>query len=180
MINQWQAVPSHGRGPRFDPVSAHQPHEQIHEGNQSSPNVIPFRQRPSEDPDSAPIGTDRHRQTWTRRGPSSAYVPPAGRVTLPAEYTFIYYVRVADFIKIGQSRHWKRRVNNLNTASPFDVHVLLVEMEQPKREKFLHKKFRHLRHRGEWFRAEPELLAFIEKLVAEHHDLSCCASYEGW
>ena len=35
-------------------------------------------------------------------------------------------------------------------------------------EKMLHEHFAHLRHRGEWFRRDGELLALIEKLKANN------------
>jgi hypothetical protein len=33
----------------------------------------------------------------------------------------------------------------------------------------LHSKFEHLRHRGEWFRAEPELLQSIKENARDVH-----------
>lgn len=170
-----EAFPSHGRGPRFDPVSAHHPSEAIREENQGSPNVVPFRPRV---PDSAPIGTERHHNGWTARGQGSRIV--LDKAQLPEGATYVYYIRVADFIKIGISRRWKRRINNISTASPFEVQVLLVEIESPALEKRLHRKFKHLRHRGEWFRAEPNLLAYIANKVANHHDVSLSVVMEAW
>lgn len=81
--------------------------------------------------------------------------------------TFIYFARVGDYVKIGQSRDYKKRIDNIKTASPFPVEILHVEMNKPEFETAIHRKFAHLRHRGEWFHAHPDLLAYIDKISNE-------------
>jgi hypothetical protein len=81
-------------------------------------------------------------------------------------YTFIYFLRAGDFIKIGQSIKWRRRLSNICVASPLDVVPLHVEMAEPSRERRLHERFKNLHHRGEWFRAEQPLLEYIEERKA--------------
>src|SRR3990167_10029607 len=85
-----------------------------------------------------------------------------GRRVAPLDAcTFIYYVQVADYIKIGCTADWKKRINNIRTSSPFEVKVLLVEINHPRFERRLHKKFSQYRHRGEWFCVTPELLSYV-------------------
>lgn len=84
-----------------------------------------------------------------------------------SKYTFVYFVQVADFVKIGHSQEWKRRIANIQTASPFDVRLLHIEVNLPTFETSMHAKFRKFHHRGEWFHAHPDLLAFVAKRAAE-------------
>ena len=83
------------------------------------------------------------------------------------DWVFIYFVRVGDFVKIGMSREWKKRIANLKVAVPFDVELLHVELGLERSEKSLHKRFRKLHHRREWFHAHPILLAYIAGRAAE-------------
>lgn len=117
---------------------------------------------------------------WTVRGEA----PPAAfygeKKTIPPGWTFIYFVKIGDFIKIGSSSRWKRRVNNFCTGSPFQVDVLLVQIERPEYEKNLHKKFRSLHHRGEWFRAERKLLDHIARKAGTDRDVSRRPCFQCW
>lgn len=74
----------------------------------------------------------------------------------------VYFVRSGDFIKIGFSKNWPLRFSRLQTSAPTKLEVVHVESGWLQTEKALHRKFRHLHSHGEWFRAEPELLAFID------------------
>lgn len=75
----------------------------------------------------------------------------------------VYFVRVGDYIKIGCSHRWRRRITNIRTASPFEVEVLHVELNNVGHEKVLHRRFKALHHRGEWFHAKEPLLSYIEE-----------------
>jgi Meiotically Up-regulated Gene 113 (MUG113) protein len=82
--------------------------------------------------------------------------------------TEIYFIECGDFIKIGHSTRLGLRLSGIGVDNPHPV-VLLHEARGTIRdEKMLHEHFAHLRHRGEWFRRDAELLAFIEKLKAAH------------
>jgi hypothetical protein len=82
---------------------------------------------------------------------------------------FVYFIRAGDFIKIGYSRSIRSRLIKMATDVPMEPEVLHVEPGTFRTEKVLHRQFASFRMRGEWFRAAPELLAFIEqrKLVRE-------------
>lgn len=59
----------------------------------------------------------------------------------------------------------KDRLKALATAHYDELKVLATITNAPAGlEQQLHEKFAALRVRGEWFRAEPELLAYIESL----------------
>lgn len=69
-------------------------------------------------------------------------------------------------IKIGRARDIEKRLRSLQTASPVELELLKtlqVESESQAQvlERELHCRFEHLRLKGEWFKAEPELLSYI-------------------
>lgn len=61
-------------------------------------------------------------------------------------------------IKIGKATDVKKRLSSHQTSNPEALRVYGVMRGD---ESAIHQKFEHLRLRGEWFRREPELLAFI-------------------
>lgn len=71
----------------------------------------------------------------------------------------VYFIRFRDLVKIGYTTNLPRRMASL----PHDE-VLHVEPGTMADEKRCHLAFAHLRGRGEWFRAEPDLLGFIDDL----------------
>lgn len=76
---------------------------------------------------------------------------------------FIYFIRSGEFVKIGKSRHWKKRMANMQVGSPHTVVPLLVLIGPAKLEGQLHKRFRASHYRGEWFHMGPAIGAFIKE-----------------
>lgn len=70
----------------------------------------------------------------------------------------VYFARLGDLIKIGRSRDPVARAEQLNAT------LLALMPGGRKLESTLHRKFAAHRESGEWFRVQPELLAFIEEL----------------
>jgi hypothetical protein len=66
-------------------------------------------------------------------------------------------------IKIGYSKDIKGRIKELQTSVPWPLEVLATTTGDLSREIWLHGKFAHLRMQGEWFRREPDLVAYIEQ-----------------
>ncbi|WP_457299143.1 GIY-YIG nuclease family protein [Phyllobacterium sp. P5_D12] len=81
---------------------------------------------------------------------------------------FIYFVSAAapGFpVKIGISQDRVARFFQLQNALPYDVDVLaIMPTKDPLLERRLHKRFKHLRLRGEWFERSQELLDYIQLL----------------
>lgn len=78
----------------------------------------------------------------------------------------VYFIRCGDFIKIGFTRgraQLDERVKTLQIGNPFDLEVVDWIVGNWRLEQFLHEKFDHLHHQGEWFRADPELERFIAR-----------------
>lgn len=84
---------------------------------------------------------------------------------------YVYFVRCGDFIKIGFSSNPRERLNSIRAAMPLEVEFLLAFACKAKAEGNLHRKFAHLRHRNEWFRAGADLLAYIEWLRTESQEI---------
>lgn len=89
---------------------------------------------------------------------------------LPEDRTYYVYFITADFpgfpIKIGISEIHNMRFSALQTAIPYEIKVLAVlPTENAILERQIHRKFEHIRMRGEWFQSTPELLDYITYLV---------------
>lgn len=82
----------------------------------------------------------------------------------------IYFVLNASrkAVKIGYSANVVRRLNGLQTSSPDKLKLLGVCPGSRSEEVELHVRFATLHIRGEWFRADPELLATAKAMCAAH------------
>jgi hypothetical protein len=80
---------------------------------------------------------------------------------------WVYFFRAEglDLIKIGwTTRSPSERYSELDMFSPVPLCSLgYIECEQSGLEKQLHREFKDLWHRGEWFRSDPRLLGYIAK-----------------
>jgi hypothetical protein len=74
----------------------------------------------------------------------------------------VYFVEAGDFIKIGFTTDWQRRIPTIQISSASPLRLLTLVQGDHDLEAALHNKFSHLRQRGEWFRKAPELISFIE------------------
>lgn len=74
----------------------------------------------------------------------------------------VYFIRGGDYIKIGwTSGSPSKRMAALSTGNHERLNLLLAVSGTRTEERRLHRKFRDLKHRREWFRAEDPLLDFI-------------------
>lgn len=97
------------------------------------------------------------------RGPA---IPPA-RPASPREArpAVVYFLKAGKRIKIGTTRDLHTRISAIRNASPEPVELLATMPGSRDEEKDLHQRFSHLRTHGEWFRAEAELILFINSLA---------------
>ena len=84
---------------------------------------------------------------------------------------YIYFILNCDSqaIKIGIAKNVKRRLKSLQTSSPSELKLLGTIKENNvnkarKLEQSLHKRFKKLCIRGEWFKAKAELLQYIKEI----------------
>ncbi|MGG6294977.1 GIY-YIG nuclease family protein [Leptolyngbya sp. AN02str] len=84
---------------------------------------------------------------------------------------FIYFVLNEDSnaIKIGRAKDLAKRLKTLQTSSPAKLKLIKsIQVEGSedahKLEQSLHKQFHEIRLAGEWFKAEANLLSYIDQL----------------
>lgn len=96
---------------------------------------------------------------------------------------FVYFMKCLSYVKIGYTTsnlyHYRSQKQN---ANPFKIkYVGLIpcnsEQEMKEKEDALQEKFKHLKHRNEWFHGVPELLNYIED-HAKKPDSYVNAAYE--
>lgn len=82
----------------------------------------------------------------------------------------VYFVQCGDGgpIKIGYVtgnclEQVEKRIYVLQVGSPYPLKLLLVMAGAVCKERSLQKQFAHLHIRGEWFKPEPALLAYIQE-----------------
>ena len=74
----------------------------------------------------------------------------------------IYFIGCNDlYVKIGVSENLHSRLASLQIGNPYDLRILKAVDVSDKAEAYLHNKFSHLHHRGEWFCLNSELKDYI-------------------
>ena len=74
----------------------------------------------------------------------------------------VYYIRWNERIKIGTSAHPAQRL-----AAIWHHELMAFELGGRARERLRHEQFAALREGGEWFRADPVLLAHIQAIAGD-------------
>lgn len=81
----------------------------------------------------------------------------------------IYFIRCVSLkaIKIGQAGNPGKRLAEMQVGCPADL-VMYGKCHGTKEdEKMLHAKFRSQKIRGEWFTETPEMMEFIDNVIAK-------------
>src|SRR3972149_5875499 len=91
----------------------------------------------------------------------------------------IYFIScdALSLIKIGRSADVNKRLSHLQVSVGADLRIIKAVPADPWVEIAVHNKFRHLRVRGEWFKADKELLDFIADFKAPERTLSIGEEY---
>lgn len=92
---------------------------------------------------------------------------PLTQARSPDVHGHVYFIRAADAIKIGFSIDPPGRLASLQTSNPEDLHLMGAVRGTTADERELHVMFCHLRLRGEWFRAEEELIDHIKSVLID-------------
>lgn len=81
----------------------------------------------------------------------------------------VYFIQVNQSgpIKIGYSTSVSSRLESLRISSPYDLNLLGTIKGGKSAEQKLHKRFKHLHIRGEWFAPEKELIDYIESVTSQ-------------
>ncbi len=80
---------------------------------------------------------------------------------------FVYFIQAGDAIKIGFSKNPPDRLAGLQTSHHEDLLLLGSIKGTPEDERNHHQMFCHLQLRGEWFRAEEELVEYINSALLD-------------
>lgn len=89
---------------------------------------------------------------------------------------YVYLVSCGEFTKIGRAVNVKARLASIQNASPHECGLLFsAHTGAPDLlEGMLHRQFKHLRHRGEWFRLSLEdVEAAINRMRLETGQSAC-------
>jgi hypothetical protein len=98
----------------------------------------------------------------TPDGRMPAKAPPelASSILTPRQ-GYVYFAKLGTRIKIGFTTNWATRRRSMQTDTPDNIALLALVEGDRQLEGDLHRRFAHLRGRGEWFEETPELLEFI-------------------
>ena len=77
---------------------------------------------------------------------------------------FLYFLLCGDAVKIGKSSDPCLRIKELQTGAPYECKLVATFKNMGHKENECHKKFKHLKLYGEWFRYTQEIKLFIESL----------------
>jgi hypothetical protein len=75
----------------------------------------------------------------------------------------VYFIEMNDFIKIGFTRNLSRRLEDLSLGHPYEIRLLHDIPGTFDTETDMHRRFKHLHVRGEWFKKDADVLEFIEQ-----------------
>lgn len=95
---------------------------------------------------------------------------PAKRRSRKTGTGFVYFIAASGTgnVKIGFSADDpNKRLRSLQTGCPNELELLYSEPGAVADEKAYHALFAHLRVRGEWFRDDTELRAFLDSKIEE-------------
>lgn len=74
---------------------------------------------------------------------------------------YVYFLLCAEYVKIGSAAEITQRLTSLRPMAPWRMLMLGYLKGEPSLEVEMHKRWRHLHVRGEWFRMAPDLRQFI-------------------
>jgi hypothetical protein len=96
------------------------------------------------------------------------------RRLMPRRFVYFAHAAALGFVKIGVTADIYDRMKTLQVGCPDDLRLIGVIVaesadEADTIEGRLHHEWRTARARGEWFRAEPELLAYVSTAAVDYH-----------
>jgi hypothetical protein len=84
----------------------------------------------------------------------------------------LYFIEGNGFIKIGRTEDPKARIGQLQTSSPARLQYIKIFKFRGLHEFSVHRIFKHLRVKGEWFKDSPEIRKYISLLSKENRELT--------
>ena len=91
-------------------------------------------------------------------------------------HTYVLEYGAAKVLKIGKAVYYAERLAQLRNMSPIEPNVVCV-LEGLAHERIMHKRFAHLRVRGEFFQDVAEIREYVAshpRAVSHEHAVSTC------
>jgi len=76
----------------------------------------------------------------------------------------IYFIKQAEFVKIGCTNNIFKRLSSLQVGSPLKLDILGLISGGKNEEKALHEKYREYNSNGEWFYLTEEIMNHVNSL----------------
>lgn len=113
------------------------------------------------------VKTWAHQETKIITPGNRAYSFDGEKLAHQAHFVYFILNKDSNAIKIGRARDLGKRIKALQTSSPAQLQLInSIQVNSGKEaealEKSLHQQFREIRLAGEWFKAEAELLEYIQ------------------
>jgi hypothetical protein len=80
---------------------------------------------------------------------------------------YIYFLTCEGYVKIGYARDPMQRWAAAQVGNPFPIALAAIALGGKKEERILHRTFRDLHLRAEWFRLAPPLDEIVAKISDE-------------
>lgn len=98
--------------------------------------------------------------------------PATNRPDLAGQYVYFARGTTTKLIKIGHSQNPSQRAVEMQTGSGEELKIILTLPGTRRDERKMHVQFRVHRERGEWFREEGRLHAFLKERDIHHIDVA--------
>lgn len=82
----------------------------------------------------------------------------------PRGWCYVYFIQQGEYVKVGRAVDVPQRLDAFNIGSPLELSLLVAVPAHADLEGAIHARFEHLRQKGEWFTAGPDLMEFISRL----------------
>lgn len=76
-------------------------------------------------------------------------------------YDHLYFLRGGDYIKIGRTVDFDRRLSELKVSSPYELELIALIENKGCYEFRIHDLFKKIRVKGEWFKDDQSISDFI-------------------
>ncbi|MEZ4884975.1 MAG: KilA-N domain-containing protein [Chitinophagales bacterium] len=88
-----------------------------------------------------------------------------GYTQISGLWVYFFQSTASKIVKIGQTHNLQRRQNTIENSHGYPIKLLkAIRVPDESHEKAIHKQFKHIRLKGEWFKLTPKLQQFIEDL----------------
>jgi hypothetical protein len=75
----------------------------------------------------------------------------------------VYFIKCNEYIKIGKADNLPKRLKQLQTSNPYELSIIGAISGNLDIEKEAHSNFKHLHHKGEWFKNDISIVNYIKE-----------------